>query len=109
MCSILIIEGVIISDIQDTLYQARTYDVFDTLKTEGQEDLAILISREHKFYSYKNQLNFDFGQGKTTDCNDNYRKDDAEPLLSDYESECADNGGNWTENEDNLCILLFYW
>jgi len=100
-----IIEGsVIISDIQDTLFQARTYDVFDTLKTEGQEDLPILISREHKFYSYKNQLNFDFGQRQTTDCNDNYRKDDSEPLLSDYESECADNGGNWTENEDNACL-----
>ena len=94
----------IIVDNVDENSQARSYDVFDTLQVEGQEDLPVLISREHTFYSYSNQLNYSFGQRQTTDCNDNYQKDMAELREVDFSNgcgSCSDDEGSIPEL-DNL-------
>ena len=41
----------------------------------------IMIDREYDFYGYINEINEDFGFRKTTDCNDNYRKDKEEEVI----------------------------
>ena len=75
---------VVIIDTTEIGEDIRTYDIYDTLQIENQENLPILIWREHVFYSYKNELNHYFGQRESTDCNDNYQKDDAELTIDDF-------------------------
>ena len=91
---------IVIIDPEEISGDIRAYDIYDTLQVEGEEDLPVLISREHTFYSYKNELNHNFGQRESTDCNDNYRKDIAETTMSDFESDCL---GEWVENSPDAC------
>ncbi len=96
----LLDDAIVIIDPLERSEEIRSYDIYDTLKVEGQEDLPVLISREHTFYSYKNELNFNFGQRQSTDCNDNYRKDGAELKASDFIDNCT---GLWVEDSDDYC------
>ena len=81
--------------------QARTYDIYDTLQIQGQQPLPITVSREHTFYSYKNQINYSFGQRQTTDCNDNYQKDIAELREYDFSSKCGSCSDTSVDNLDD--------
>ena len=104
-------DAFIVIDPLERSEDTRVYDIYDTLRVEGQNDLPVMVSREHTFYSYRNELNYNFGQRQSTDCNDNYRKDDAELTMDDIAEMCLNSGGEWYEADgsgagpgaDNAC------
>ena len=93
---------VVVLDTTEIGDSSRFYEVFDTVSTNN-ETIPVLINREHVFYSYINEINDDYSQRQSTDCNDNYQKDPAELTLNYFENLCESNGGIWQSNSNDLC------
>ncbi len=94
---------IIVIDPNEISSDVRYYDVYDTVSTNS-EVVPVLINREHLFYSYVNEINDDYTQRQSTDCNDNYQKDLAELTLNDFKNSCESEGGEWQSNSNDLCL-----
>ena len=85
----------------------RNYTDYDTLQInqgDTESSVPVKIKRSKTFsikdyYVRNNGLMF----RETTDCNNNYRQDGAEYLMSDVGSMCTDSGGTWVEDADSAC------
>ncbi len=87
----------------------RNYREYDIL-VNGDDTTDVKIKRSKTFsindiFTRNNSLMF----RESTDCNDNYQKDDAELTMSDFELDCTNSGGQWFENSqipcDSYCSL----
>ena len=96
---------VIVLDTAEIGDSLRYYNVYDTVLTNN-EIIPILINREHTFYSYVNELNGDYTQRQSTDCNDNYQKDGPEIIIDYFEDDCILNGGVWQTNSNDPCSSI---
>ena len=87
--------------VDQSQYSYRNYDLIDTLDNDDE----VRATRKVKYRVKSTYISDDdalmFKQ--STDCNDNYRKDDAELKMADFETLCTDSGGAWFEDSDSAC------
>jgi len=87
--------------VDQSQFSYRNYVLIDTLDNDDE----VRSTRKVKYKVKSTYISDDdalmFKQ--STDCNDNYRKDDAELKISDIELMCTDSGGIWFEDSDNAC------